>query len=83
MTDNEDPIWAAVLAAEDEYGEEAEPHARRQALLATAAGDISQAAVWDAVAQNLHILHSINRTWARPRDDPSARPAGDRNGHAV
>lgn len=83
MTDEEDPIWAAVLAAEDQYGEEAETHARRNARLATDAGDLSQAAVWDAVAQNLHILHSINRTCARPRDAHATRPGGDPNAGPV
>ncbi|WP_338424549.1 hypothetical protein [Sphingopyxis kveilinensis] len=64
---NEDPIWAAVLAAEDAFGEAAEDHARAEAARASAAGDSHQAAIWDAAAQMLHNLHTINQTWARPR----------------
>lgn len=67
MTDKEDPIWAAVLAAEDGHGEGAEDYARGEANTATEAGDMMQAAIWDAAAHALHVLHTINRTWARPR----------------
>lgn len=76
MIDNEDPIWAAVLSAEDNYGDDAEDYARSQANVATKSGDMLQAAVWDAAAHALHVLHSINRTWARPRADLSSRPRG-------
>jgi len=63
----EDPIWAAVLAAEDMHGDGAESHARREAAAATASGDMLNAAIWDAAAHALHVLHTINQTWARPR----------------
>lgn len=78
MTRNEnDPIWAAVVAAEDEFGEAAEDHARRETEKAIAAGDMLQTAIWDAAAHTLHTLHAINRTWARPRHGPL--PRIDRN----
>lgn len=83
MTDKDDPIWAAVLAAEDQFGEDAESYARGQSRQATEVGDLGLAAVWDAAADKLNILHSINRTWARPRDDLSARPGANRNGSAA
>ncbi|WP_447756186.1 hypothetical protein [Sphingopyxis fribergensis] len=72
MTDKEDPIWAAVLAAEDQFGEGAEDHARGEARMAVEAGDMPRAAVWDAAAHALHVLHAINRTWARPRKNVPA-----------
>lgn len=80
MTHDEDPIWAAVLAAEDQWGEKAEEHAAKEACVATDAGDQLQAAIWDAAAHALHVLHSINRSWARPRSDRPARPGGDQAG---
>lgn len=67
MVVESDPIWAAVIAAEDMHGEAAEDHARREAGKAAAAGDMVQAAIWQAAADTLHMLHSINRQWARPR----------------
>lgn len=66
-TSDYDAIWAAVLAAEDAFGEAAEDHARREAAKANAAGNEHEAALWDAAAHMLHHLHTINRTWARPR----------------
>ncbi|MGV3729838.1 MAG: hypothetical protein ACO1NN_03660 [Sphingopyxis sp.] len=66
-TCDKDPIWAAVLAAEDAFGEAAEDHARTEAVRARAAGDKHQEAIWDAAAHMLHNLHTINQTWARPR----------------
>lgn len=76
MANTEDPIWAAVLTAEDEYGEGAEEHARSEARRAEEAGDQLQAAIWDAAAHALHVLHAINRTWARPRAAPLAGGSG-------
>ena len=68
-TSEDDPVWAAVVAAEVEYGEGAEEHARRELARAIAAGDMGQAEIWEAAAQSLHTFHSINRTWARSRGD--------------
>ncbi|HEV7310944.1 hypothetical protein [Sphingopyxis sp.] len=65
----EDSVWAAVFAAEDEHGEGAEEYARRERVKAIAAGDMRQAEIWEAAARSLHTLHTINRTWARPRGD--------------
>ena len=76
--DKEDPIWGAVIAADGQYGDEAESQARHKAVLATEADDMREAAIWNAVADTLHILHSINRRPARRRDNPSARRCGDR-----
>lgn len=80
MSGEKDPIWAAVLEAEDRHGEAAEDYARRKAEKATAYGDMLQAAIWDAAAHTLHVLHSINRTWARPRSPPSRPSDSDRSG---
>lgn len=66
-TSDNDPVWTAALAAEDAFGEAAEDHARREAAKASAAGNADEAAIWDAAANMLHNLHTINRTWARPR----------------
>lgn len=66
VTIDPDSVWAAVTAVEDEYGETAEAEARRQAEICAAAGDAVQAAIWEAAANNLHTLHTINRQWARP-----------------
>lgn len=66
-----DAIWAAVIAAEDEYGEAAEAFARSEAAKATEAGDDERAAHWAEAAGELHTLHTINREWARPGQRPS------------
>lgn len=71
MTVKEDPIWGAVIAADGQYGDEAELQARRTAALAAEADDMREAAIWNAVADTLHILHSINRTPARQSFDAS------------
>ena len=54
MTRIPDNIWAAMTAAEDAYGE------------AEAGDDTEQASKWNLVADELHILHAINRQWVRP-----------------
>lgn len=64
----------AVIAAEDEHGERAEEFARTEAARALAAGDVEIAEKWRAVAGELHIFHTINRRWARARNE--APPAG-------
>jgi hypothetical protein len=69
-----DNIWAAMIAAEDAHGEAAESFARGEAKRAEAAGNSQEAAEWNLVADELHILHLINRQWARPRSTP--RPSG-------
>ncbi|MBA4306770.1 MAG: hypothetical protein C0429_08545 [Sphingopyxis sp.] len=81
-TSEDDPVWAAVVAAEDEYGEGAEDHARRELAIAIAAGDMRQAVIWEAAAQSLHTFHTINRTWARSRGDllPRIIPRNARSG---
>lgn len=68
-------VWAAMLAAEDAHGEAAERHARSEAALARTAGDDDLARIWDDAASELHTLHTINRTWARPKTPPPAPPA--------
>jgi len=62
-----DNIWAAMTAAEDAYGEGAEAFAREKAVEAEADGDAEQASEWNFVAEELYILHAINRQWARSR----------------
>jgi len=71
-----DAVWVAVIAAEDEHGEKAEDFARAEAVKAAAAGDAEGANSWATVADELHILHTINRRWARPRGDvlPTVAP---------
>lgn len=73
-----DLVWAAVIAAEDEHGEKAEDFARAEAVKAAAAGDAAGAKNWETIADELHILHTINRRWARPRGDvlPTGGPPG-------
>jgi biotin synthase-related radical SAM superfamily protein len=66
----EDPVWIAVVAAEDEHGEAAEAYARREADRCAVAGDVAQAEIWAAAAKSLHILHAINRQWARSNRAP-------------
>lgn len=66
MTRIPDNIWAAMTAAEDAYGEGAEAFARGKAVEAEAGDDTEQASKWNLVADELHILHAINRQWARP-----------------
>lgn len=72
MTRIPDNIWAAMIAAEDAYGEGAEAFAREKVVEAVAGGDPQSASEWNLVADELHILHSINCQWARPRS--TARP---------
>jgi hypothetical protein len=55
-----------MTAAEDAYGEGAEAFARGKAVEAEAGDDTEQASKWNLVADELHILHAINRQWARP-----------------
>lgn len=63
-------VWAAMLEAEDSRGEGAEDFAVAHAAAARAIGDMEQAIIWDQAAAELHILHRINRKWARPRSTP-------------
>lgn len=85
-TSDNNPVWAAVLAAEDAFGEAAEDHARREAAKANAAGDADEAAMWAAAAHMLSNLHTINRTCARarasllPRIDSRAAGQADMSG---
>lgn len=69
--------WAALVEAEDGYGEGAEAHALAMAAAARRQGDEKQADIWAAAAGELHILHNMNKQWARPRDRPFSthRPA--------
>jgi hypothetical protein len=62
--------WAALVEAEDGYGEGAEAHALSMAAAARSQGDDKQAHIWAAAADELHILHNINKQWAQPRDRP-------------
>lgn len=62
--------WAALVKAEDGYGEGAEAHALAMAAAARKQGDETQAHIWDAAAGELHILHNINKQWAKPRERP-------------
>lgn|GEM_PF-6670147 len=62
--------WAALVEAEDLYGEGAEAHALAMAASARKQRDYRRAHVWAAAAAELHILHNINRQWARPRGRP-------------
>lgn len=62
--------WAALVEAEDSYGEGAEAYALAMAVAARSQGDPKQARIWAAAADELHILHSINKQWAQPRDRP-------------
>lgn len=80
MSSDEEAIWAAVLAAEDQHGEAAEDHARGEAEAARVSGDMPQAAIWDAAARTLHVLHSINRTRARSRPVPPLSSSPDCGG---
>ncbi|MBW8296407.1 hypothetical protein [Sphingopyxis sp.] len=80
VTMEEDPFWIAVVAAEDEHGEAAAAYARREADRCAAAGDVEQAEIWAAAANSLHILHAINRQWARSNRAPllpTIRPRPD------
>lgn len=79
MTSATDPVWMAVMAAEDEHGERAEDFARTEAARASAAGDWKAAETWQAVAAELHTLHAINRRWARPRSKVLSVTAPGRN----
>ena len=67
MTNDKALIWQAVLAADEERGEAAEAHARAHATRAAAAGDAAQAALWQATAEALLTLHSINCLGTRRR----------------
>lgn len=62
-----------MTAAEDAYGEGAEAFARGKAVEAEAGGNTEQASEWHLVADELHILHAINRQWVRPRS--TSRPS--------
>lgn len=76
MTRTTDLVWAAVIAAEDEYGERAEEFARGEAVRAAGAGDIEAERHWKTVADELHKFHTINRQWARPqREGPQVSAA--------
>lgn len=65
-----DDIWVAIFEAEDACGEGAEEYALARASAARSGGDQDLAGLWDQAAGELHILHRINRTWARPREQP-------------
>ena len=67
MTIEKALIWQTVLAAEEEHGEAAEAHARANAARAAAEGDAAQAALWQATADALQTLHTINRHGTRLR----------------
>jgi len=60
MTIDNALIWQAVLAADEEHGEAAEAHALANAARAAAEGDAAQAALWQATAEALQTLHTIN-----------------------
>ena len=60
MTTDDRLIWQTVLAAEAEHGEAAEAHARANAVRAAAEGDAKQASLWQATADALQTLHTIN-----------------------
>ena len=60
MTIDNALIWQAVLAADEQHGEVAEAHARANAARAAAEGDAAQAALWQATAEALLTLHTIN-----------------------
>ena len=62
-----------MTAAEDAHGEGAEAFARKKAVEAEADGNAQRASEWKLVADELHILHAINRQWARPRS--TSRPS--------
>lgn len=70
--------WTALVEAEDGYGEGAEAHALAMAAAARKQGDQERAHIWAAAADELHILHNINRQWGKPRDRPfgTHRPKG-------
>ena len=76
MSQETNTVWSAVIATEDEHGEGAEDFARSEAARAAATGDTEREGSWRMVADELHILHAINRRRARPRGDapPAARP---------
>lgn len=67
MTIDKALIWQTILAAEEERGEAAEAHARANAARAAAEGDAAQAALWQATAEALQTLHTINRHGMRLR----------------
>lgn len=69
-------VWRAVIEAEDAHGEEAEAFARARAAAAREARDAALVGFWKDVASELHILHTINRTWARPRGGPLPEVGG-------
>lgn len=71
MVSIDDPVWTAVIAAEDAHGEDSENHARCEAGKACRTGHMRDAAIWDAAADDLHSLHSINQIVIRP---PAAVP---------
>ncbi|GGJ47702.1 hypothetical protein CDQ92_08795 [Sphingopyxis bauzanensis] len=65
MTNDKALIWQAVLAADEDHGEAAEAHAH--ATRAAAEGDAAQAALWQATAEALLTLHTINCHGTRRR----------------
>lgn len=67
MTIDRALIWQNVLAADEEHGEAAEAHALTNAARAVAEGDAAQAALWQATAEALQTLHTINRHGTRLR----------------
>ncbi|KTE20049.1 hypothetical protein ATE67_11695 [Sphingopyxis sp. H050] len=84
MAHIEDPIWTAVIAAEDVHGEGSEHHARSEAGTACRTGDMRKAAIWHAAADDLHLLHSINQLSADAVAAPtSLRPAPAASGAAA
>jgi hypothetical protein len=73
MTIDKALIWQTVLAAEDEHGEAAEAYARANAAQAAVEGDEAQAALWEATAEALQTLHTINCHGARLRRERGLR----------
>ncbi len=67
MTIDKALIWQTVRAADVDHGEAAEAHARANAARAAGEGDAAQAALWQAAAEALQTLHTINCHGARLR----------------
>ncbi len=73
MTRATDPIWMAVIAAEDEHGERAEEFARCTEA-ASLGAERCRDCEWRAVAGELHIFHTINRRFERGRGTKLHQP---------